>query len=189
MQKTLDIFQHLLVNMSAACWRGFLHHLKTFGSDSESLNCLLLGLRAKSGRCVDFCVCWNACRHAAACIRSVCDRRRIWQTLSPLSPVHNQEALNRVRQSLQGSRGHHINHVAANKRKACWRFTQELVALKTPLTQMPGEWRKKIVAWITRSSGKCVWIVGVKNNYLLLSASFLSFYLHQLTVAGYKSNF
>lgn len=56
-QETLDMFQHLLVNMSAACRRGFLRHLKTFGSISESLNCLLLGWRAKSGRCVDLCVC------------------------------------------------------------------------------------------------------------------------------------
>lgn len=75
-QKTLNMFQHPLVNMQAACWRGFLHHLKTFGSSSESVNCLLLCTQcARSYVCV--CV-LKSCLRATACIHSVWDGRRIW---------------------------------------------------------------------------------------------------------------
>lgn len=144
----------------------------SIGKHSEApANLLTVGIESKVwsvcrfGVCV--CVCQNACLCAAACMHSVCDRRKIWYTLSALSSAHNQEALNRVRRSLQGSQGRHINRAAANKKRACWRLTQEPVALKTPLTKMPGEWKKEKKLPGLHGPAESVFVLWASNCFLL----------------------
>lgn len=112
-------------------------------------------------------VCGSACVYVLKCAPTCCFvyTQRVCLKENLVDIITTQigpqlEALNRVRQSLQGSGGQRINRAAANKTRAWRGLKQELVALKTALTQM--QWKENIAAWITRSSWKCVCTVGVK---------------------------